>query len=142
MAKLTGVDKWIKKSEKYEAGKLKDLQLGLMEAGLFLQRASQEIVPVDQGPLKASAYTRKDPKASKYRPVVLVGYTAEYAIYVHEIPDPPTAHGRSFNNKHAKEIAAGTEEARGPNQVYKFLETPARQKRQQILDIIKRRIKK
>jgi hypothetical protein len=34
---------------------------GLLLGGLFLQRESQKIVPVDTGNLKASAFTRIDP---------------------------------------------------------------------------------
>ena len=36
------------------------LQQALVLAGLFLQRESQKLVPVDTGNLKASAFTRKD----------------------------------------------------------------------------------
>lgn len=58
------------------------MERGLMKAGLFLQRESQKIVPVDTGNLKNSAYTRKT--GSGFSTTVNVGYTAEYAIYVHE----------------------------------------------------------
>lgn len=34
-----------------------DLATGLLRAGLLLQRLSQEVVPIDTGALKASAYT-------------------------------------------------------------------------------------
>lgn len=35
----------------------KELKDGLLKAGLFLQRVSQEVVPVDTGALRASAFT-------------------------------------------------------------------------------------
>ena len=38
--------------------KTKDLTLSLLTGGLFLQRESQKLVPVDTGALKASAFTR------------------------------------------------------------------------------------
>lgn len=78
------------------------IERGLKKAGLHVQRKSQEIVPVDLGGLKASAYTRKI-SGSGASTVVAVGYTAEYAGAVHE--DADKAHGRIYNLKYAKEIA-------------------------------------
>jgi hypothetical protein len=54
---------------------------GLYEAGLKVQASAQRRVPVDTGNLKASAYTRKDPGG---QPQVEVGFTAAYAVFVHE----------------------------------------------------------
>ena len=56
---------------------------GLKKAGLLLQRESQKVVPVDLGVLKASAFTRET--GAGFATVVYVGYTAAYAIYVHEL---------------------------------------------------------
>jgi hypothetical protein len=61
---------------------LKKFEEGLVKAGLYLQKVSQEKVPVEFGNLKASAYTRK--KNSGAKTEVYVGYTAEYALWVHE----------------------------------------------------------
>lgn len=133
------------------------ISAGLYKAGLYLQRESQLIVPVQLGNLKASAYTRK--LGSGERTDVIVGYTASYAVFVHE--NPKAAHGKEFNVKHAQEIARagsmtrskktgkekwkpasmmGTAQGgmfpRGENQQYKFLETPARTKRDIICAII------
>jgi len=55
---------------------------GLRLAGLELQRASQLLVPVEYGVLRASAFTRHT--GASFDTVVNVGYTAAYAIYVHE----------------------------------------------------------
>lgn len=55
---------------------------GLTKAGLDLQREAQRRVPVDTGNLKASAFTRLLPYQE---PEVIVGFTAAYAIYVHEM---------------------------------------------------------
>ncbi len=55
---------------------------GLKMAGLHLQRTSQRLVPVDYGFLKASAYTRHTGEG--WNTVVTIGYTAAYALYVHE----------------------------------------------------------
>lgn len=75
---------------------------GLYEAGLKIQAVSQKRTPVDQGNLKGSAYTRgggqgvtrlEEPDDSTVAPMptgsvkpttVEIGYTANYALYVHE----------------------------------------------------------
>lgn len=59
------------------------LEKGLIKAGFFLLRKSQQRVPVDTGALKASGYVRKNGQGLSTE--VLVGYTQSYAIYVHEI---------------------------------------------------------
>ena len=46
--------------------------------GLKIQGYAQENVPVEYGPLRASGYTQKIPLGAE------VGFSAEYAIYVHE----------------------------------------------------------
>lgn len=56
--------------------------IGLKRGGLLIQRKSQLKVPVDFGILKASAFTRADGEGFDTR--VIVGYTAAYAIFVHE----------------------------------------------------------
>lgn len=105
---------------------------GLIKAGEYVQAESQKIVPVDYGPLKASAFTRISGKNTA-KPKVTVGYTAAYAVYVHENLD--AAHGAAFNAKHAAELAYAKKHkikhgpyrhARGTNQTAKFLEIPFR----------------
>lgn len=122
------------------------VERGLTKAGLFIQRISQEVVPVQFGPLKASANTRKE--GSGYRTIIIVSYGTIYAVFVHENQD--AAHGAAFNAKHADKIAANTfvtkrgKEVnrhpmwfnRGPNQTAKYLERPIRQNRQRIRDIV------
>ena len=93
---------------------------GLKKAGLLLQRESMKLVPVDHGVLRGSAFTRVTGSGSKTD--VQVGYTASYAIYVHENLD--AAHGKQFNAKYRKEISSGQMRSRGPNQSAKFLEKP------------------
>lgn len=66
----------------HEPKMVKGLRVGLLRAGLFLQRESQKVVPVDRGILRSTANTRiegKDLDSS-----VVVSYGTEYAIYVHE----------------------------------------------------------
>lgn len=85
---------------------------GLKKAGLFLQRESQKVVPVDTGALKNSAGTRSE--GSGWDTDVVVFYTQSYAVYVHE-----------RTGLHHK-----------PGKIAKFLETPAREKHDEILRIV------
>lgn len=65
---------------------------------------------------------------------VVVGYEAPYAVVVHE--DLEAAHGAAFNVKHAAEISAGKEKARGDNQQAKYLEAPFRIHKERIKAIV------
>jgi len=90
----------------------KGVSIGLKLAGLFLQRESQLIVPIDTGALRNSAFTRSVGEGFDTR--VGVGYSQDYAIYVHE----------DLNARHA------------PGKVAKYLERPLRTKQSQMLKII------
>jgi hypothetical protein len=115
---------------------------GLMKAGVFVLHESNAIVPVQFGDLKRSGFVRQF--GSGFQTDVVVGYTSEHAAIVHE--NPNAAHGREFNVKHAAEIARAKAAKRataksgmfmrGENQQFKYLETPCRTKRQEILTII------
>lgn len=85
---------------------------GLMAAGLLVQRGAQQRVPVLTGNLKGSAYTRK---VAGRQPAVEVGFTAAYAIFVHE-----------------------NLETRHDNGEAKFLENSLNDNRKQILALIAR----
>lgn len=108
----------------------KGVENGLKKAGLLLQRESQKMVPVEFGNLKASAYTRAD--GNGFSTQVTVGYTAAYALYVHEAvgmvlkglprtPNPPHK-GRYWDPQ-------GQASA-------KFLEEPARRLTPQLLKVV------
>lgn len=138
MAQIRNMIQVIDSLKRQRAKKLRALTVGLKMAGLYLQRKSQDIVPVDYGPLKASAFTRSEGGGTS-KVKVQVGYTAAYAVYVHE--DLDKAHGSKFNAKYAAELAeaararkkrtGGTtgpfRHNRGENQQAKFLEQPFRQ---------------
>ena len=85
---------------------------GLIKAGLFLQRESQKIVPVDTSNLKNSAGTKS--AGHGWYMEVVVYYTADYAVYVHERTE--------LRHKEGK--------------FAKFLEKPAREQKDRILKII------
>jgi len=118
VAGLRGVQEVLKNMKKAEKKKKKGLEIGLVKAGLLLQRASQQIVPVDTGALRASAFTRKENKGLKTS--VRVGYTKNYAIFVHE----------NLEANHA------------PGKTAKYLERPAREKVREMSEVIRREIDK
>ena len=110
---VTGVKAVVAKLQRYKVAQGVATHKNLMKAGRYIQRESQMIVPVDTGNLKNTAFTRNVGGPGLLADVI-VGYTAEYAIYVHE--DPNAAH------KEGK--------------THKFLEKVIREKRVQILRII------
>ena len=57
------------------------VQNALLDCGNDLQQKAVDITPVDTGALRASAFTEAE---SGSNPSVIVGYTEEYAIFVHE----------------------------------------------------------
>ncbi len=117
-------------------------EVGLKQAGVFLLAASQKIVPVWRGPLKASGRTLNiGGKGYLADVVVHYGAGANYAVVVHE--DLDKAHGAAFNIKYARQIAdARTADQkayyfkRGEDQVAKFLEKPARLHRGTLFAIV------
>ena len=88
------------------------VRAGLIKAGLLLLRESKKIVPVDTSNLKNSGDTK--PLGHGWATDVVVFYTAEYAVYVHERTDL----------KHA------------PGKKAKFLEEPMKLMRPQLLAVI------
>jgi hypothetical protein len=147
---ITGIDKIISRAKRVRGDLGSRFAIGAALAGSFLQRESQELVPVDMGDLKNSAFTHST--GTGFKTDVVVGYTKDYAAYVHENLD--AAHGAEFNEKYADKIAnrkkrmakrrkAGktgihdTYHSRGEGQMAKFLEIPARMKRKEILSIIR-----
>lgn len=113
-AKITGVSSIIKRMYTVRGDTARGMERGLKKAGPFLQRKSQQIVPVDTGALKNSAFTRATGKG--FSTEVLVGYTQSYAIYVHE----------NLDARHK------------PGKYAKYLETPARENRDEMIRIIRR----
>jgi hypothetical protein len=150
MIRMTGIQNVV---AAMKAASLKihvNIDKGLVSGGHLLQTESQRICPVYEGHLRASAFTRKI-----WSGHVVVGYTADYAAYVHE--NLNAAHGKEFNIKHADKIAKAKsrishrkkmgvsgvrniyDRNRGENQQAKFLERPAREKKTKILHTIAER---
>lgn len=137
---VTGIKAIIQKMRVSKVKIGNDVARGLKKGGLFLQGKSEEVVPVQLGNLKNSSFCRNVGGAGVKTDVV-VGYTAGYAAVVHE--DLEKTHGKAFNVKHEAEIAAAVGKSRstaaggmfkrGEDQQAKYLETPARNFRREIL---------
>lgn len=104
-------------------------EAGLWQAGLLVKRESLKITPVDTGHLRNSCYLTVQRVAGQ--PVAEIGYTASYAVYVHEIspkghPDTGPA------GRHA--------EHKAPTQ-WKFLETAMKDNAKRIVQIIEKEVR-
>jgi len=112
MTRVLGLKKTMAllKQESLETNKR--VRRGMIKGGLFLQRKSQQVAPVDTGNMKNSAFTRGKGQGRKFE--VTVGYTASYALFVHE----------NLNMRHK------------PGKEAKFLEGPLRKHRREIDQII------
>ena len=92
------------------------IEKGLKMAGLFLQRESMKIVPIDLGVLRNSAQTRAEGRGADTQ--VFVSYGTDYAVFVHE----------DLQARHK------------PGKSAKFLEKPFRQHRNKLREIIEKAI--
>lgn len=109
---VQGVKAFKAKIQLHQAATAKKLRVALLKGGLFLQRESQKIVPIETGTLRQSANTRLEGHGLDV--AAIVSYGTDYAIYVHE----------NLEARHK------------PGRQAKFLETPLREKRDRIRDII------
>jgi hypothetical protein len=114
--------------------------MGLKAAGLLLQSASQKLAPVDTGNLKASAFTRA--KGVGIATTVQIGYTAGYALFVHELVQMKLK-GKPRGKKKRKVrgkviVSKGLYwDPQGRAQA-KFLEEPSRTKLAEMLLVVKK----
>jgi len=114
LARVTGVTKVLLNLAKFNANLNPAIAAGFMKGGLFLQRESMKIVPVDKNVLRPSANTRQVGETHLGKIDVVISYSTEYAVHVHEDLD-----ARHKQGKQAK-----------------FLEQPAREKKDEIFKII------
>jgi hypothetical protein len=102
---------------------------GLMEAGLKIEAGSNERAPREYGNLVGSSYTRKAQDDSL---AVEIGYTAAYAVYVHEDLEM---------NLHGEPRPSGLGVYWGPKGENKFLEKTVRLNEKNIVEIVMQRAK-
>lgn len=81
--RITGTAKVIRNLGKAVGGIKRRSKAALWEAGLVVRRRAAQLTPTDTGNLKGSQYMRGI-KIQK-GPGVEIGYTASYALWVHEI---------------------------------------------------------
>ena len=113
LVQMKGVKKVIRNLRRVHPGTGQKVARGIKRAGLFVQRESQKVVPVDTAALKNSAFTRNI-GGEGFDVDVIVGYTQGYAVYVHENLDAQHKEGKQA----------------------KYLEAPVRTNKKEILQII------
>jgi len=116
MIRVTGVNKILSRLRAVTAAKAVNVGTRLKKAGLYVQRESQKIVPVDTAALKNTARTDSKGTGSNTDVIVHYGAGVEYAVYVHE----------DMNAKHKQGKRA------------KYLEAIIREKKKEIFNIIAR----
>lgn len=114
--RITGLNDVLKKLNREIKGIKKRSKAGLTSAGLLVKRRSIQKTPVDTGFLRSSAYMLIGER-SYGGPFVEIGYSASYALPVHE----------QNNNYIVGE--------------WKFLETALRMSHRDIVEIIRKRAK-
>lgn len=142
---LEGLGKMVQNLAKSQHVIGSSVEKGLIQAGWHLRTKSLQLVPRESGELAKSIRgpVNIGPKGMKADVVVSYGNAkVDYAVWVHEIRDPPIAHGQRYNMKHAYEISKGLRKKKSPLEQWKFLEEPLRTERKQLFKIIADEIKK
>ena len=113
MIAITGMTRVLSNMRKSKITMGSTFERNLKRAGLFLQRKSMQVVPIDKDILRPSANTRKI-SGKDWTTDVVVSYHTDYAVYVHE----------DLNARHKSGKQA------------KYLEGPARQNKGEIFTIV------
>lgn len=117
MLKIIGVAQVLKNLSAFKKDLGLQFERNMIDAGLFIQAESQKQVPIKYSLLKNSAFTR-NVGGRGFNTDVVVGYTMDYALYVHEI----------MENSH-----------RSPTKA-KYLEDPIKENMKRIMQIIGKRV--
>ena len=139
IVKVKGIKTVINRWNRTNKGVGRRAARGLKAGSKFLYDKSQELVPVDKGDLKRSGYYRNIGKRSGMGAIYAIGYTSDYAVWVHE--DTRAAHGKAFNIKYASEIASSRYASKRPEERSKYLSYPARKYKRTIRRIIAKNAK-
>lgn len=95
IGKITGISQVLKNVQTQDLELVKRASTAIHMVGLFVQRESQLLVPIDTSALKNSAYSRSWGQTSTTPASVTVGYTMSYAVYVHEDLEARHAPGKT-----------------------------------------------
>lgn len=135
---IQGLPQLIRSLKQFGDKAAKGIERGLVRAGAHLLRESMIEVPVDLGFLRGSSFARKT--GMGFDTTVQVGYSAAYAVFVHENMD--ALHGEAYNTAYADEITTGSKNSRGKKQKAKFLEDPMKREQVRLLQIVKAEVMK
>jgi hypothetical protein len=102
---------------------------GLLEGGLIIEAEAKKRVPVEHGQLRASGFTRK---AQNNPRAVHIGFSAAYAVFVHENTEMVLK---------GKPRPSGKGVYWGPAGESRFLANAATAKRREVLEAVARRAK-
>ena len=128
---VTGAQQVIRNIKAREKAMANGCERGLKLAGAYLLGKSKKMVPVEYGNLKASGFIRATGHGFKTN--VNIGYTAFYAIFVHE-------NVKMSWKGNPRESGIGV--YWGPRGQAKFLERPAREESKTMRTMIRDSIKK
>lgn len=131
--KVVGLQDLADRLKKFKYANAQGFEEGIQKSAYFLLRKALELVPIDTGYLASTGHVHVTGSGFKTR--ASVRFSAEYSIWVHERLD--LAHGRAFNIKHFLEIQMGKTHFRRPQEQAKFLETPLRLHKKQLLDYVR-----
>lgn len=112
-----------------------NVEAGLLFGAGYLKKESQKLTPVVTSYLRNSAYVKPYKKRKKVG--AEVGYTADYAVYVHEDAEKEKRRAARRGTPHPKGRVI-----RSHVGYWKFLETPLKEKSRQIIAIIREAAKK
>ena len=160
--KFEGLDKVVANLNKEIAKRETKCQAGLVQAGLLIRAESQKLTPVVTGNLRNSAYVVsskgahagqggrvQDPGShvnvmnrskgecqTSASPMVIIGFSANYAIFVHENPRAGKTGGVSLKGAVYKpEVGSGRIVYSTVGQ-WKFLEVALKSNQRRILSLI------
>jgi len=118
VTKVEGVPETLARLDRHNHAIARGVENAVKAVGLFLERESMIICPIDTGVLRGGAFSRLM-SGSGFDTRVEVGYMASYAVYVHE----------NLTNYHKPPTTA------------KFLERPAREQVPEMQSIARRHVR-
>lgn len=127
----TGLEEILSNIQKEISSVRRKGNTGIKKAGLLVLRKSQKKVPVDFGFLKSSGFMKMTGNRQT-GPRATIGYTEEYALYVHENLEARHGPDRAPFRRGKTTIGPG-----GIGQEAKFLENAIKENEDKIVAIIK-----
>lgn len=139
-SKTEGLDVVLRNLNKEIGGVRTRSASGLKKAALFVLAEAKKLTPVVTGNLRGSGYTESG--GTPERPTEAIGFSAVYALSVHENPRSGKTGGVSPSGREytAGTLPSGRKSTRkiwSTVGQWKFLETPLKERAKTILDIIR-----